>query len=427
LTARSTGLVFALALGLRLAFVVSQVDLAWEDEREYVAIGRRLAAGEGFVATSYRSAPVLPAYLGLAFRVFGDGYLAPRIGQAILGALTCLLVAWTANLLVSPGVGVRSGLLLAVYPPQVYLAGVFYTACLETFLCACTVYLAARLLRGRGGSGTAGLAGVALGLTVLTRPVYLVLAPCLVGVCCRAGARRWPLGLAACAALVFGTAVTVLPWTARNHAVYGRFLLVSSGGAVTLWKGNNELADGTADDRFLGWGRDVWRERLDRLAPPERAAVEEKYARLRERVVDRQREVGDEYLALDDVLGPVARAYIAAEPGRALWRAIRKLATFFSAFSPTRTNPLPGWGGMVAAATFYPILALAIAGIPRAPARAPGLLLPHLVVLSMAVLHAGLTSCTRFRLPVDPYLIIGAAFMLVRLERGARSTPQRRA
>ena len=94
---------FALALAVRLAWIATLADrLAWPDEAEYAAIGRRLAAGEGFVASSYRNAPVLPTYLGLAFRLFGDGYGAPRVGQAILGALTCVLVYRTGSLLASP-------------------------------------------------------------------------------------------------------------------------------------------------------------------------------------------------------------------------------------------------------------------------------------------------------------------------------------
>ncbi len=421
---QADGLVFVLALALRLTFVATMEErLAWPDEHEYAAIGRHLAAGDGFVATSYRSAPVLPVYLGLTFRAFGDGYRPARVGQALLGALTCVLVGRTATLLVSPAVGALSGALLAVYPQQIYLAGVFYPSCLETFLCAACVYLAARGLRGRGGTGTAVSAGVALGLLVLTRAVYLVLGPCVAAVWWFTGEQPWRRRLAACAALLLAAAFTVLPWSLRNRAVYGRFVLVSSGGGLTLWKGNNELADGTADDRFLGWGRPVWRARLERLEPAERAALVEKYEGIRARVEVREREVGDHYLAMDDVLGPVARDYIAVAPGPALVRSGRKLLTFFSAFSRTETTALSSRTALVAALTFYPLLVLALLGAVLAPAR--GLLLPCLVVVSMAAVHAALTSCTRFRLPVDPYIIMGAAFALRSrlVPRGGRSDP----
>jgi 4-amino-4-deoxy-L-arabinose transferase-like glycosyltransferase len=419
--------IFALALVLRLAWIATLEDrLRWPDEEEHAAIGRRLAAGEGFVASSYRNAPVLPAYLGLAFRLFGDGYMAPRVGQAILGALTCVLVYRTGSLLVSPAVGLVSGALLAVYPPQIYLAGVFYTSCLETFLYAWCLALAARVLCGAGGIASAGLSGVILGLAVLTRPIALVLGPCVVVALCLADARRRVSALAACAMFLLGAAITVLPWSVRNQAVYGRFLLVSSGGGQTLWKGNNELADGGPDDRYLRWDRDIWRVRLEALDAGTRAAVVEKYAGVRERVVTREREVGDYHLALDDVLAPVARDYIAAEPGRAVRLALRKLTTFFSAFSRTATETLSPATAVVAAVAFYPLLLLAALGPALAPRHAAGLLLPYLVVAAMAAAHAVLTSCTRFRLPVDPYIILGASFAAVEIGRrlgAARAVP----
>jgi dolichyl-phosphate-mannose-protein mannosyltransferase len=429
LTARAEGrsvwAIFVLALVLRLAWIATQDErLAWPDEHEYAAIGRHLAAGDGFVATSYRNAPVLPAYLGAVFRVFGERYAAARAGQALLGAATCVVVARTAALLVSPAVGVLSGLLLAVYPAHVYLAGVFYTTCLETFLCAWCVHLAARVLQGRGGTTTAAAAGVVVGLAVLTRPVFVVLGPCVALAFILARALRGRRAVVACLALGLGAAVTVLPWTLRNRAVYGRFLLVSSGGGITLWKGNNELADGGPDDRFLGWGRPVWRTRLEGLDAGARAALEAKYAGVEARVAEREREVGDYYLAMDDVLAPVARAYVAAEPGRALARAGRKVLTFFSAFSRTAENVLSPRTALVAALTFYPLLALAVLGAALAVPRGAGLVLPGLVVAAMTGVHALLTSCTRYRLPVDPYVIMAAAFAVVELAgRRAARTP----
>jgi 4-amino-4-deoxy-L-arabinose transferase-like glycosyltransferase len=419
-TRPATVAVFLLALVLRLGFVATlDNDLAWPDERELVAIGRRLAAGDGFVASSYRSAPVLPAYLGLTFRVFGDGFLAARVGQAVLGALTCVLLLRTGALLVSPAVGVLAGTLLAVYPQHVYLAGVFYTSALETFFCALAVWLAARVTRGRGGAATALGCGVALGLAILTRPVYVILPPCVVAVWLAAGGpKRRRVALAA--ALLAATAFTVLPWSARNRAAFGRFMLVSSGGGITLWKGNNELADGTAEDRALGWGRPVWLARRARLDAATRAALDEKYDAVHARVRAREQEVGDWYLAMDEVLAPVARAYIVEHPGPTARRAGRKLVTFFSAFSPTATQGLASWTRVLAAATFYPLLLLAALAPVLAPARAAGLVLPYAVVGTIAVAHAVLTSCTRFRLPVDPYIVLGAAVALATLTQGLR-------
>jgi hypothetical protein len=260
---------------------------------------------------------------------------------------------------------------------------------------------------------------VTLGLAILTRPVYVILPPCVVAVWLAAGGpKRRRVALAA--ALLAATALTVLPWSARNRAAFGRFVLVSSGGGITLWKGNNELADGTADDRALGWGRPVWIARRARLDAAARAALDEKYDAVHARVRAREQEVGDWYLAMDEVLAPVARAYIVEHPGPTARRAGRKLVTFFSAFSPTATQGLASWARVLAAATFYPLLLLAALAPVLAPARAAGLVLPYAVVGTIAVAHTVLTSCTRFRLPVDPYIVLGAAVALAALTQGLR-------
>jgi 4-amino-4-deoxy-L-arabinose transferase-like glycosyltransferase len=409
------------ALAVRLAWTLGHDrQLAWPDEYEFVAIGRALAHGDGYVSSSYRNAPVLPAYLGLVFRAFGEDYMAARVGQAVLGAITCVLVYATGTLLASPAAGVLSGAMLALYPPQVYLAGVFYTSCFETFFCALAVYLGARVAVSIGGVATAALAGIAVGLTVLTRPVFVVLGPSILVSWLWAAGRAWRRVLWPGVALVASAACTILPWTLRNQTVYGRFLLVSSGGGVTLWKGNNELADGGPDDRYLKIGLPPWVDRLAMLDEPTQRQLRGKYEPLLERIAAREREVGDRFLALDDVLGPVGRAYIAEAPGRALGRFAIRITTFFSAFSRTLTSTLPGTAEIVAAISFYPLLLLALLGVPLALPRAPGLLLPLLLVVSFTGMHAVLTACTRYRLPIDPYIILFAACTLVEIVRRTR-------
>src|SRR4029450_9656641 len=57
----------------------------------------------------------------------------------------------------------------------------------------------------------------------------------------------WRRRPALAAALIAGALVFVLPWTARNARVFGRFVLVASEGGVTFWTGNHPLARGEGD------------------------------------------------------------------------------------------------------------------------------------------------------------------------------------
>jgi hypothetical protein len=52
--------------------------------------------------------------------------------------------------------------------------------------------------------------------------------------------------LAATMFLVTAT-LCVIPWTIRNHRVYGRWIAVASEGGVTFWTGNHPLAVGDGD------------------------------------------------------------------------------------------------------------------------------------------------------------------------------------
>jgi 4-amino-4-deoxy-L-arabinose transferase-like glycosyltransferase len=413
---RGTWAVAALGLALRLAWVATLDDrLPWPDEQEYAAIGRSLAAGEGYVSTSYRANPGVPAFLAASFRLFGPRPWPARVGQAVAGALTCVALVGIGTRAVSPAVGLVAGALLAVYPAHVYVAGVFYPTCLATAWAALAVWLALRARRTRDAAAS----GLAWGAAVLTLPSLLLLGPCL--------AVGWLLdrrhAVARIAALLAGWAVVVLPWTARNAAVYGRVVLVSSGGGITLWKGNNPLSDGGPDDRFLGWDRPVWRARLAALDPATRAAVETDALRLRADAEARTAVVGDGFLARDDVLGPAARAYIRRAPLAALRRAGWKVVTLWSAFSRTYSDNAPPGAARVAAVTFYPLLLLAAGGAVVGLPRHRGLVVPALLVVGFTATHALLTTCTRLRLPIDPYVILFAAVALVSI--GARLTGDR--
>ena len=265
--------VFAVALVARLAWIATlENSIHWFDEREFAAIARHLAAGDGYVSSSFRANPTVAAYLGLVFRLFGENYVIARIGQCLMGAAACVLVRRIAATLVGPAAGLFSGFLLALYPPHIFLAGLFYVDTWLTFFCALTVYLTVLVAQGRGGLGLAFLCGVCQGLTILTRPAFLVSLPGPILSWVVSEATRRGRRALLCGVFLLGCASTVLPWTYRNYQVYGRPLLVASGFWAMLWRGNHELANGGPDDRVFQWGTPLWEERLGAL-PPERRDV----------------------------------------------------------------------------------------------------------------------------------------------------------
>jgi 4-amino-4-deoxy-L-arabinose transferase-like glycosyltransferase len=412
-------LVFVLAFAVRALWIGTLGHtLVWDDERDFAAIAAALVRGDGYVGDSYRANPVMPVYLAAVFRVFGERYEVARLGQALLGAGTCVLL-FRIGSLVAPEVGVLAGLLLAFYPAHVYLAGVFYVDCVQTFLCTWLLYVVLRGAESRRPFVLGLGAGLLLGLAMLARPIVGAYLPCLCGVWLLADRRPWRARIVVCAACVLGVAFALSPWLVRNERAYGRLLPVSSGFATKLWQGNNELARGGPDDRDMMVGTPDWYARLEREPEPARRALAAKYAPVADAIDRRARELGDVGLARDDVLGPIALGLFVDDPGRVLRLAARKLTTLFSAFSATETeneNTTTAFR-MVAALTFYPLLALAIAGAWLGRAQARRLLAMYVLVGSLAGAYALLTACTRFRLPLDPYLIVLAAIALADVRR----------
>lgn len=410
--------VFLLAFALRLAWILTLENvLVWPDEQEFGAIAEHLAAGDGYVSNSYRTNPVVPVYLAAFFKLFGTGLLAPRIGQAAIGALTCVVLGRLATVLAGPTAGLIAGLMLAAYPAQIYLSGVFYVACIATGLSLLGIWLVVLTPTARRPLATALAAGVVLGLTALTRATFLAYLPLAPLAVLWAAPTQWRRLLPA-AAVMFAISLTlVVPWSVRNTHRYERPMLISSGLWETLWKGNNELANGGPDDRNMAWDNYVWNDRLAEISPERRAEIEARYDVIVDDVRAAYEKSGDIFLARDEVLRPVVIGLIAEDPGRFAHLFGLKIVTLFDAFSDTEKSngSTTSAKKLIASVTYYPVLLLALVGIAmivREHRRFAAILL---YISSFAVVYGMLTACTRFRLPIDPFLMLFAAVAADRL------------
>ena len=417
LKANAGTVIFFLALVVRIAWVSTlRNDLVWADEKVFAEIARHLASGSGYVSDSYRANPVLPSYLSAFLRFLGENLLYPRIGQAFIGAWPCVILYRLASMLASQTVGILSGSLLAIYPPQIYLSGVFYVECIATFFGILAVYLVILSIRSPHPVIIAVFAGAVLGLTALTRAVFLPYVLIASLAMLYSAPNRLRTQVQAAAVLILAAVVVVAPWTLRNRITFGRFLVISSGFGETLWKGNNELADGGPDDRYLELGTQLWETRLNLLESSDQVKLIAKYTAVEDQLRDRYTETNDIYLARDDLLGPIAANVMCKHPVRTISLFVRKLLTMFHAFSDTKTSNqfTSGSKRLVTAVIFYPILTLAFAGLILAAPHRQSFAPIYSLLFMWFTVHGLLTACTRFRLPMDPYIIL---FACVALER----------
>ncbi len=115
---RWLGLLFALALAIRLAYVLAMAHDPYFtnpviDAAVYDQIGWSIARGHGHPDDVFWQPPGYPYFLGGVWWLFGDSYLAPRLPQALLGAFNVSLVAWIAACWFARRVGLASGIVAA--------------------------------------------------------------------------------------------------------------------------------------------------------------------------------------------------------------------------------------------------------------------------------------------------------------------------
>jgi 4-amino-4-deoxy-L-arabinose transferase-like glycosyltransferase len=242
----------ALALGLRLAFVLSygrtvvydagNTVFSFNDTFFYSWAGGAISIGDGFSFLGHPTAhwpPGYPFFLAGVFLIFGADTSNALVANAVIGALTVPLLYLVAHRALGRAAAIASAAALAVFPGQILMADVVLAETLYTFELVGFVALVTVL--GRSRPALAAL-GVLAGLVALTRGEGLLFPLIVLAFGWAPGARRSALRHAAAVAVVM--ALTVTPWTIRNIDVAGGFVLVAANSSYTLWAGHNPRADG---------------------------------------------------------------------------------------------------------------------------------------------------------------------------------------
>lgn len=264
--AHPLGTVVALALVFRLVAIPLVGDRTLS--HEFHAIVAHMLAGNGYayysvmadgtVTPNLVSDPVkvLPsAYMPVGYPLFLSGLAAVfgtspagmviiQMVQAMLGAAACFFLYQIADRIFGRRVALLAALLLAVYPLFVYSAAQISAVNLYVPL---NLALISALLAAaeHTRSRHALLAGLLMGLLVLSRAETLLYIPVLGAWLCVASDRA---RVRKTALLLVVTVLTVSPLAVRNAAVFGSPLPLTLSGGLNLWIGNNPEATGTRSE-----------------------------------------------------------------------------------------------------------------------------------------------------------------------------------
>ncbi len=257
---------FALALAARGLHVwqlggTPMLSVPLGDAISYGAWAREIAGGSWIGDETFYQAPLYPYFLAVVYQVFGAEIGVVRVVQALLGALSCALVADATGRLFGGRAGWLGGGLLALYGPSLFFGALIQKSILDEVLLAALLWLLARQIVRPGRAAALGL-GVVVGLLALVRENALVFAPVLLlheAVPLEAPTR---IRVGRAALLVLGTALVLLPVGVRNASIGGTFHLTTSQFGPNFYMGNSEHADGLYRPLLPGRG-DARYERHD--------------------------------------------------------------------------------------------------------------------------------------------------------------------
>jgi 4-amino-4-deoxy-L-arabinose transferase-like glycosyltransferase len=386
--------IVAVALLARLAFVaISPPRILWADGVEYEQIGRSLVEHGSYGLQTLR-APGYPTLIAAVYAVFGRNLLALRLTEAVLGALAVGLMGGIGARAFGRTAGLICGGFAALHPVLAFLPSTQYSE--NTLLVATALAFGALFAAWRrGGLWRWAAGGLWFGVATLIRPNAVMMVPGLaagLALAMRRERRAW-LGPALVCAAAF--ALTLAPWTLRNHRVFGQWYFVATGGGRAFWLGNSPGA--RTETRIMPKFDSRTAATVDRL-PNEPA---------------RERFLYHEGLR-----------FMRENPGRAAQLYVGELGILFALWPETHTqlyvNPWSRAAQGLASVIIFAGALMALARIAKVPALWP--LAGALATYSLG--GAFFYSAMRYRLAVEPCLLwmagFGWAWVLSRWARAPR-------
>ncbi len=377
--------VLGFSLLLRLAYVLKTGPGGLSpDAHDWLETAWRVASGRGF-GNSWRP-PGFVFFLTAVFKVFGKSAMAAKLIQALLGTATVALTYGTARRLFTRGTARVAAVLLSFYPYLVAYTADLLSETFLTFILACAVYYVTRVGAEPRWKNIVP-AGILIGLAGLTKSVVL---PFFVFAC----AWLWWRSRSFKAGFMVGvfTILTILPWSFRNYFHYDSsyvmpvsspwFSLYGSSCDEAFWNENRGELD--SPQTFANnspaipkdWGY------LSSLSMPERDKI------CKEKAVGWIRANPDKFLAL-----------------------IRLRLSHFWRLYPMMAYKWQKYAAMATSGLYIP---LALAGLLLSLQAFGGAALLAGLFFFYTLVHIFFVVTLRYRVPIDPYVIILAAYALER-------------
>lgn len=402
------GIVFVgLALRVAWALYAARPPVGLKDPTFYMIFAGRLADGLGYSVPNGEPTAYYPVgYPGALAALFwlADRTPLPDDRMAIVvflnlvaAVVSFVLVFAIGRRLFDRRVGLAAAGLLAVMPNLIFHSGLALTETVfNTLALAAVLVIVSTTWRSPPVRALAAF-GLLVGLAALVRPPSLLFVPVLALAGWWAAGWGWrELGRAVAVPTAVAAAV-ILPWTVRNLVEMEAPILISSNVGDNLCIGNNPEATGAFS---------LPRSCLDGYDDLARPAYEVR------------RDADGRAKAIRFILEEPAEQ-LRLIPLRAYWTFSADTDGLRAAESYGEDRfigqPLRRVLELAANTTFFATLALGLAAVVllRSGGRDPGRTFVVLVAASLAVTPLVFFGDLRFHVPVVPFLVIGAAALVV--------------
>lgn len=384
-----------LSLSLRIGAIAFLGDRALDyssDTKAYQDIAVNLVERGRFVTTIdpphtldkvYATRPPLtPWVLAGVYRVFGPTLRYGQLLLAIIGVAACYMLYLLGKEIFGTKVGLWACLLGAANPLWILFAAMPMTESIAILLYPLLALACIRLLR-RPSIGTASIVGLLFGLNALNKPTILGFIPLFLlwfVVALRPQWRRatWLGGVATAT-----VCMVLLPWSIRNYHLLGRVVPVTVQAGWAMYEAANPYTDYAL--RRVEQGQ-TW------LNDPRVHDALEGWTGLS----------ATEY---DAKLRALALQFIRDNPGRFLGYAVRRVRVFWGAYA----HPVHRAFWYVVGSLF--VLGFVLVWRQRTADWREMSLLTLLILQTMSLV-VFFASMPRYRVPIEPFVLLFAAYPL---------------
>jgi 4-amino-4-deoxy-L-arabinose transferase-like glycosyltransferase len=391
-------LVAALLLRLALLFLWYQTGQGARlsaDAIMYHQIAESLVQGEGFRLEGQptsRRPPFYPFFMSILLKYLPFP-LGVQIAQAVLGALSCIILYGLGKEMFDPKVGLVAAGIFAVDYLSVRQAISVMSEVVFVFWLLGSLYFLFWAKKRETKVGYLA-AGICAGFSLLTKDFLAFYVPFVGGWLFSLPPGPKKVRIKRTLIFLLGLILIVGPWVVRNGLVNRHFVLISAYAGHNIYFGNNEQTIARIDGGQWEFGRDVILPE-DPQAPP-LGTVE-----------------ADRYFFDKGI------HYISSNPARFFGLMGRKIVKMWRPYG-TDWPRISQW---IVSICYLPVLILGLLGAVRSRDRWREFLPVYLLLLYLVLAPAVTVSEIRYRYPAMPFLMIFAAYSLNEIWRKTERIP----